>query len=134
MATPLAECRQETHLRLVLCDGRLPAPTPQLAVVDEWGVERHRMDLGYEEHRVGVEFDGVSHVDHSRLRLDRRRHNWLSARGWDLCYFTDVDLYRHADQLVTTVRGALYRPRSRRFPSIKDVRSWSKDPVAMTSP
>lgn len=123
LATPLAERRQETHVRLLLHDARLPAPVPQLAVVDEWGVDRYRMDLGYEEQQVGMEYGGRSHADQKRLRLNRRRHNWLADRGWDMHYFTDLDLYRRPDLLVTTIRNALFRPRprlrSRDFSSIK---------------
>ncbi|HEX5543703.1 MAG TPA: DUF559 domain-containing protein [Micromonospora sp.] len=111
LAAPLAECRQETHLRLLLHDGRLPAPTPQLAVADEWEIVRYRLDLGYEKHRLGVEYDGRSHLDRRRLQRDRRRHNWLTSRGWDLRYFTDLDLYRHPELVVATIRRALYYPR-----------------------
>ncbi|MEV1288309.1 type IV toxin-antitoxin system AbiEi family antitoxin domain-containing protein [Micromonospora sp. NPDC049679] len=119
LATPLPECRQESHLRLLLHDGRLPAPQPQLAVVDEWGVKRHRFDLGYEDQRVGIEYDGSSHLDRARMRHDRRRHNWLAARGWRMRYFTDEDLYRWPERLVHTVRSTL-TPRSRSSSPIKD--------------
>ncbi|GAA4706416.1 hypothetical protein [Phytohabitans rumicis] len=122
LATPLAECRQESHLRLVIHDGRLPAPRPQLVVVDEWGVERCRLDLGYEEEQVGVEFDGASHLDRMRLRNDRQRHNWLETRGWRMRYFTDVDLYRAPDRLVATLKATLNDRRSRTFTSIKGIR------------
>jgi hypothetical protein len=88
LATPLSECRQESHLRLVFHDGGLPRPRPQLAVVDEWGVERCRLDLGYEEPRVGAEYEGHSHLERSRMRHDRERHNWLDVRGWRMRYFT----------------------------------------------
>jgi hypothetical protein len=37
LADRRAECRQESQLRLVLIDGRLAAPEPQLWVTDEWG-------------------------------------------------------------------------------------------------
>jgi very-short-patch-repair endonuclease len=119
LATPLADCRQESHLRLVLHDGRLPVPRPQLVVVDEWGVERCRIDLAYDEERVGVEYDGTSHLSRGRLRTDRRRHNWLAERGWRMRYFTDFDLYRQPVVVVDTVRAALSGRRSRTFAWIK---------------
>jgi hypothetical protein len=104
LADPRARCRQESHLRLVLHDGLLPAPEPQLAVLDDTGRVRCRIDLGYPEERVGVIYDGDS-------RLDQPRHNWLETRGWRMRYFTDADLYSEPDQLVQTVRAALYHPR-----------------------
>ncbi|MEV0394559.1 hypothetical protein [Polymorphospora rubra] len=109
IASPLAECRQETHLRLVLHDGRLPAPAPQLGVADEWGVERHRTDLGYLRQRVGVEYDGIAHLDRRGSRLDPRRHDWLTRQGWTIRYVSDDDLYRRPDLLVSAVRATLTR-------------------------
>ncbi|HEY2949173.1 MAG TPA: DUF559 domain-containing protein [Micromonosporaceae bacterium] len=120
LATPLAEYKQESHLRLVLHDGRLPAPRPQLAVVDEWGVERCRIDLGYDKQRVGGEYDGSSHLNRGRMRVDRRRHNWLEDRGWRMRYFTDEDLYRQPDAIVDSVRAALAAHRSRTFAWIRE--------------
>lgn len=124
LATPLAECRQESHLRLILHDGQLPRPVPQLAVVDEWGVVRCRMDLAYEEERVGVEYDGASHLDRWRMRDDRQRHNWLETRGWRMRYFTDIDLYRAPLALVTTIRRALAARRSRATAPTKGKSTW----------
>jgi hypothetical protein len=37
LADPFAECRQESHLRLILLDAKLPTPEPQLWVYDDWG-------------------------------------------------------------------------------------------------
>lgn len=110
-----AQCRQESQLRLILRDARLPVPQPQLPVYDEYGIERFVVDLGYQEERVGVEYDGRSHLDRLRLRADRRRHNWLEGEGWAMRYFTDEDLYRRSGLIVATVRTALdaRRPASR---------------------
>lgn len=113
VADPRAECPQESHLRLVLLDGRLPVPEPQIWVRDDWGDPRFRIDLGYEQLRVGGEYDGRSHLDRDRMRSDRQRHNWLSARGWTMRYFTDVDLYRRPQSIVATMREALSQAQSR---------------------
>lgn len=107
IADPRAECRQESHLRLVLIDGRLPVPQPQVWVYDQWGEPRYRLDLGYERLRVGGEYDGQSHLDRDRMRSDRERHNWLASHGWTMRYFTDVDLYRRQPYIVATMREAL---------------------------
>lgn len=102
-----AECRQESQLRLLLVDGGLPAPEPQMWVYDRYDIPRFRLDLGYRERRVGVEYDGLSHLDRDRLRHDRDRINWLDANGWRMRYFTDRDLYRRPAHILTTLRAAL---------------------------
>jgi very-short-patch-repair endonuclease len=91
----------------VLIDGGLPPPEPQLWVYDEFGVPVYRIDLGYEKRRVGIEYDGQSHLDRDRMRGDRFRLNWLATRGWTMRLFTDRDLYRTPHQLVATVRATL---------------------------
>ncbi|MCO1598687.1 DUF559 domain-containing protein [Micromonospora sp. RHAY321] len=107
LADGRAECRQESQLRLVLIDGRLPAPEPQIWVYDRHGIPLYRLDLGYRERRVGIEYDGSSHLDRDRLRRDRERVNWLDANGWRMRYFTDRDLYQRPTYITTTVRAAL---------------------------
>ncbi|MEW2473946.1 DUF559 domain-containing protein [Micromonospora gifhornensis] len=107
LADGRAECRQESQLRLVLLDGRLPPPEPQLWVPDRYGALRYRLDLGYRERRVGIEYDGLTHLDRDALRYDRERVNWLDAQGWRMRYFTDRDLYRRPAHIVATIRAAL---------------------------
>ncbi|MEV7229468.1 type IV toxin-antitoxin system AbiEi family antitoxin domain-containing protein [Polymorphospora sp. NPDC051019] len=102
-----AQCRQESQLRLVVIDGGLPRPQPQLPVVDGFGRLRYVLDLGWEERRVGAEYDGVSHLDRTRARRDRERHNWLAAQGWRMRYFTDLDLYRRPRHVVDVLRDTL---------------------------
>jgi very-short-patch-repair endonuclease len=106
-ADPGAQCRQESQLRLLIRDAGLPSPTTQLRVLDGFGVVRYVLDLGWEERRVGAEYDGVSHVDHERIRHDRERQNWLAGRGWRMRYFTDRDLYRRPAYIISTLRDAL---------------------------
>ncbi|MER7330127.1 MULTISPECIES: DUF559 domain-containing protein [unclassified Micromonospora] len=101
------ECRQESQLRLILIDGRLPAPEPQLWVHDRDGIPRYRLDLGYRKRRIGIEYDGASHLERDQLRRDRERMNWLDANGWRMRYFTDRDLYRRPTHIVATIRAAL---------------------------
>jgi very-short-patch-repair endonuclease len=107
LADGRAECRQESQLRLILIDARLPAPEPQLWVYDRHGIPLYRLDLGYRERRIGIEYDGLSHLDRERLRYDRERVNWLDANGWRMRYFTDRDLYRRPEYITATIRAAL---------------------------
>jgi very-short-patch-repair endonuclease len=79
----------------------------QIWVCDATGIPRFRLDLGYERRRIGVEYDGMSHLDRDRLHHDRDRGNWLAAQGWIMRYFTDRDLYRRPEYIVDSVRAAL---------------------------
>lgn len=72
-----AESPQETRTRLILVRAGLPRPRTQIRV------HPYRIDLGYEELRVGVEYDGEQHwkdpIQHAR-HIDRLAH--LAAPGW----------------------------------------------------
>lgn len=107
LADGRAECVQETRLRLILHDARLPSFVPQVPVLNEYGRVLYRLDLADERLRVAAEYDGVSHLDRARLRQDRARHNDLESRGWRMRYFTDIDIYRRPEYVVHTVRAAL---------------------------
>jgi hypothetical protein len=109
LADRRARSRPASHMRLLLLDAGLPAPRPQLAVTDEKGVERCRLELGYEQERVGIEHDRVP-ADGLRARAARRRRRWLAAAGWRLRLFTDDDLYRRPEALVQMVRATLLQP------------------------
>lgn len=113
LADPRPECRQESQLRLLLHDGKLVGFVPQVEVLAD-GRTRYRIDLADEENRVGLEYDGASHHDRVRAHADRRRHNWLAARGWTMRYFTNQDLYRYPDDLLQTVAAAQRRSRRNR--------------------
>lgn len=106
-------CRQESQVRLLLHDARLPVPVPQLAVRDDDGYVRCVLDLGYERERLGLEYDGASHLSRERMRADRSRHNWLAAQGWSMRYLTDHDLYRAPTAFIADVRTALFGRRRR---------------------
>lgn len=106
IADPRPDCRQESHLRLVLHDGRVNGLVPQHRVSDEDNAVTYFLDLADVARRIGIEYDGTSHLDRGRLRSDRERHNWLESHGWRMRYFTDRDLYRRPEYIVRVVRAA----------------------------
>jgi hypothetical protein len=63
-----AESPQETRTRLILIDAGLPAPQTQIVVRDEFGDFVARIDMGYEELRIGVEYDGPQHWENPDTR------------------------------------------------------------------
>ncbi|MEB3981977.1 hypothetical protein OQ968_11945 [Mycobacterium sp. 663a-19] len=95
-----AESPQETRTRLVLIRGGLPKPQTQIVVQDEWGWPFARIDMGWEEWLVGVEYDGPQHWTDPRIRAeDIERTAQVERRGWRLVRVSS-DLLRHRPHVV----------------------------------
>lgn len=76
-----AESPKETWLRLLIIEGGIPAPTTQIRVVD--GGWSARLDMGWEEVKVAVEYDGDHHrTDRRQYVRDVRRMERLQHLGW----------------------------------------------------
>lgn len=106
-----AQSPKETWLRLVLVDAGLPRPQTQIAVRDEFGNAIAYLDMGWEDIKVAVEYDGDQH------RSDRRQYNWdirrlehLERLGWIVVRVVAGD--KPAD-IVRRARSALARRVSR---------------------
>lgn len=105
---PRAESPQETSTRLVLIDGGLPTPQTQIVVRDEWGVIVARIDMGWENWHVGVEFDGAQHwTDPSQRAKDIDRAAELSRLGWVIIRVSYDLLRNRPEVLLARVRQAL---------------------------
>lgn len=82
LADPRAESSGESWTRLAVVDAGLPVPEPQYWVC-EGGRQVFRVDLAYPLSRVAVEYDGREFHESSEQREhDRKRREWLAARGW----------------------------------------------------
>jgi hypothetical protein len=87
LADARAESPGESVLRLRWLDmGSLPSPTPQIPILTAHGIEVYRIDLGVEEIRYGLEYDGEEHhSDDEDLEHDRARRKDLRRRfDWDV--------------------------------------------------
>ena len=107
LVEPAAESPMESRLRMLLVLAGLPRPKAQVAVHDEWGRFIGRLDLYYERHRVGIEYDGATHRD--SLVQDNRRQNRLLAAGVNLMRFTGGDVLGNPGAVVNQVRSFLRR-------------------------
>jgi very-short-patch-repair endonuclease len=110
-----AESPMESRMRWRFIDGGLPVPDLQVQVGE--GAGQRYLDTGWPDRRIGAEFDGLeAHMTALQLASDRRRHNWLTDRGWKLLHFTGIDVYRRpADMIETTATAlGLQVPRYRR--------------------
>lgn len=109
LADARAESAMESRMRWRFLDAGLPAPDLQVEVGA--GGRRHRLDIGWREHRLGAEFDGhEAHMTRAQLAADRERHNWLTEHRWTLLHFTAVDVYRRFEPMVAFARRYLLSP------------------------
>jgi hypothetical protein len=78
-----AESPQETRVRLVLVRAGLPSPQTQICFSDERGVVRIRVDMGWPDWKVAVEYDGTQHwADAQQRSWDIDRNAILESLGW----------------------------------------------------
>jgi hypothetical protein len=77
---PGAQSPKETWLRLMIIGEGYPRPRTQIPVPGPNGQPRYYLDMGWEEHMLAVEYDGVQHAD--ALGYDIVRHEYISQVGW----------------------------------------------------
>jgi hypothetical protein len=72
---------QETRLRLILIDDGLPPPRTQIMVTD--GRSRAFLDMGYDEPRVGFDYEGAHHSEvRDQYVHDIGRAELIDREGW----------------------------------------------------
>jgi hypothetical protein len=102
-----AQSPKETWLRLVLVQAGLPRPQTQIPVLDEFGDVIAYLDMGWEDVKVAVEYDGEQHRSNRRqYTWDVRRLEMVERRGWILVRVVTGD--RPAD-ILCRVRAARAR-------------------------
>jgi hypothetical protein len=79
-----AQSPKETWLRLLLMRAGFPRPQTQIVVRNEWGWREAYLDMGWEDIKVAVEYDGDQHrSDRRQYVKDIRRLEMLDQRyGW----------------------------------------------------
>jgi hypothetical protein len=103
-----AESPQETRTRLALIDAGFPAPHTQIPVLDAGGFLLARIDMGWEEWFVGVEYDGVQHwTDGAQRTRDIDRLAELADCGWTIIRVSCDMLRNRRGTLVHRVGAAL---------------------------
>ncbi len=103
-----AESPQETRLRLLLVRRGLPRLVTQIRVADPRRRQARRIDMGWPEHLVGVEYDGEQHWTDSRKHADDiERLEFLAAQGWTIVRVSARQLRDDPDGVVRRVRCAL---------------------------
>jgi hypothetical protein len=103
-----AESPPETRTRLLVISAGLPRPHTQIEVLNDWGRVFARIDMGWPEIKVGIEYDGSQHWTDSRIRSnDIDRAAELQRRGW-IIIRVSADLLRYRpDVVISRVREAV---------------------------
>ena len=78
-----AQSPKETWLRLLLIRADFPRPQTQIAVRNEWGWAEAYLDMGWEDIKIAVEYDGDQHrSSRAQYVKDIRRLEMLERYGW----------------------------------------------------
>lgn len=78
-----AESPQESRVRLILVRAGLPKPQTQICFAIEGADKRIRVDMGWPEWKVAVEYDGIQHwTDAGQRSWDIDRIAILESLGW----------------------------------------------------
>lgn len=107
---PYLDCRSaspmESRTRARLLAYGLPAPDLQIRVLTSSGVKF--LDLGWEQYRVGADYEGQEfHTGDGRMSKDRRRHNAITDGEWRMFYPTARDIYTDYRAFASMVERAL---------------------------
>ena len=77
-----AESPRETWLRLLVIRNGFPRPQTQIPVYDEYGVLVAVLDMGWEDIKLALDYEGDHHRDSVRFNKDIRRAEGVSEQGW----------------------------------------------------
>jgi hypothetical protein len=78
-----AESPRETWLRLLLIRAGFPPPETQIPIYDEYGALIAVLDMGWEDIKLAVEYEGDHHRTNRRqFNKDIRRAEALTELGW----------------------------------------------------
>lgn len=101
LADGRSESPMETRLRMLLVLSGLPKPEVQVSLPGAFA----RPDLYYPEHRLVIEYDGVTH--RTSLAADNRRQNRLVDAGYRVLRFTAADVLNTPASVASVVGRAL---------------------------
>ena len=104
-AEPLSESPMETRQRMRFVLAGLPRPRAQTPVADASGRVFAYIDNGYEQYRVGADYDGEYHGEQWRHDLERQER--IRDQDWWHRRFTSLHIGRHWPSMVDHVGRAL---------------------------
>ncbi|MGZ8802944.1 MAG: hypothetical protein ACXWZL_10125 [Mycobacterium sp.] len=128
-----AESPPETRTRLLLTAAGFPRPNTQILVCDEHGYFIGRLDMGWPQWRVGVEYDGPQHWTDPAVRArDIDRLAELQREGWTIIRISRDILRYRPEVFLMRVRDAMRTagwPEHGRIRLDATLAKWSLSPV-----
>lgn len=91
LVDPGAESPKETWLRLMVLRHGFPPLTTQIPVYNEYGVLVAVLDMGWEDIKLALDYDGAHHRTPARFNTDIRRHDEVTRLGWSDIRVTSLD-------------------------------------------
>lgn len=91
LVDPGAESPKETWLRLLVIRNGYRKPTTQIPVYDEYGVLVAVLDMGWEDMKLALDYEGEHHRNPVRFNKDIRRHDAVTQLGWTDIRVTSLD-------------------------------------------
>jgi hypothetical protein len=82
LVDPGAESPRETWLRLLVIRAGFPPPTTQIPVYGEYCELVAVLDMGWEDIKVALDYEGAHHRDPEKFNKDIRRHDDVTELGW----------------------------------------------------
>ncbi|KWX26039.1 hypothetical protein H7J87_25045 [Mycolicibacterium wolinskyi] len=103
-----AESPQETRLRLLFTEEGMRPDETQIEVFGHWGELVGRIDMGWPDWNVGVQYDGIQHWTDPRQRTkDIDQDAEYRELGWNIIRVGN-DLLRYRQRaIITRTRAAL---------------------------
>lgn len=103
-----AESPYESRTRLLLGLNNFPVPETQITVLDGSGFVVARIDMGWREYKVGVDFEGAHHWTEPRqFSKDVERYALLPELGWTDIRLTSGILHTRPQTFLGRVGDAL---------------------------
>jgi hypothetical protein len=91
LVDPGAESPKETWLRLLVIRNGFPPPTTQIPVHDDYGMLVAVLDMGWEDMKLALDYEGEHHRNPIRFNKDIRRHDAVTQLGWIDIRVTSLD-------------------------------------------
>lgn len=103
-----AESPPESLTRILVIAAGLPRPVTQILIRDDYGHPIYRLDMGWAEFKVAIEYDGAQHwTDPAQRARDIDRLEFLAAQGWTIIRISGTQLYDQPRLVVNRVAKAL---------------------------
>jgi hypothetical protein len=108
LVDPGADSPRETWLRLLVIRSGFPRPQTQIPVYDEYGALVAVLDMGWEDIKLALDYEGDHHRNPVRFNKDIRRHDDVTELGW-MASASRRETRKAASSAVSTESGVAER-------------------------